>query len=266
MNSNVISGIEDLKITIVSHTSKSDREWSSLCIQSQREYAEKHGIDYYLHEEVNTLGRDPRWSRFRVIQGRVAGGSLGDVVVWMDSDLLVMNPNFNLRDLVSQFAGDPAAICHFPVGGVLDLGLLLVKAHSSLNDMFEIGWDAGAVEAQGPRRDKLSFELMNFLLPKNFRSASCENILSNWYPPSPYRFFSQQIDSSEGAFGAFWMKKPNEMINGYPDLYLPGCFAVHLHQKGSRLLETSKEFLEYRNSLSEGIEEAQKMAMDIRGI
>ena len=260
---NKISGIEDLKISIVSHTSKSDKEWSRFCIQSQREYAEKHGIEYYLHEDINTLGRNPAWSRFRVIQGRVVGGSVGDVIVWMDSDLLVMNTDFNIRDLVGQFARDPSAICHFPIGGVLDMGLILIKAHPMLNDLFEIGWDAGAVEAHGSRRDKLSFELMNFLQPKNFKAASAENIVSTWYPASPLGFFHQQVDSAESSLGMFWMKRPNEMTNNYPDLYLPGCFTVHLHQKGSRLLEASKDFLEYRNSLIKGINEARKLVADL---
>jgi hypothetical protein len=256
-------GLQDLRITIVSHTTKSDKEWSKACIDSQREYAEKCGIEYYLYEDVNTLGRDLSWSRFRVMQGRASGGELGDVTIWMDSDLLIMNPDFNILTLVDQFSSDPAAICHFPIGGTLDLGLVLFKSHRTLSDMFEAGWEAGEVEAHGKRKDKLSFELMNYLQPRNFKAASSENILSTWYPPSPLNFFNQQVDSMEESLGMFWMKRPTEMSKNYPDLYLPGCFAVHLHLKGQRLKQTSEEFLEYRESLIKGLEESRKLVADL---
>lgn len=260
---NNIKGIEDLKITIVSHTSRSDKEWSELCILSQREYAEKHGIDYYLYEDLNTLGRDPSWSRFRVLQGRVSGGQIGDIVVWMDSDLLIMNPDFDIKILIDQFSSDPAAVCHFPIGGVLDLGLLIVKAHPNLRNIFDFGWDVGEVEAHGNRKDKFSIELMNYLNSQIFKPVTAENVISNWYPTSPKNFFNQQVDSAEGSLGMFWMKKPTEMSNNYPDLYLPGCFAVHLHQKGRRLRDTSADFLEYRKSLIEGVNEAKKLIKDL---
>jgi hypothetical protein len=258
-----IQGLQDLKISIVSHTSKSDKEWSKICINSQREYAEKHGIEYHLYEDVNTLGRDAAWSRFRVLHGRATGGRNGEIVIWMDSDLMIMNPDFNIMMLVDQFASDPAGFCHFPLGGTLDLGLVMMKAHPLLREIFEIGWSVGSVEAHGSRRDKLSIELMNFLQPKTFKAASAKDILSSWYPPSPKNFFNQQIDSAEGSLGMFWMKRPKEMTNNFPDLYVPGCFAVHLHQKGRRLLDTSAEFLEYRESLIEGVIEAQKLVTDL---
>lgn len=250
--------IDNQNITIITHTSKSEREWNELCILSQREYGILNGINHVIYEEIPVIGRDASWARFKTIQENISKGSENSIIVWMDSDLLIMNTKFDLRSLVDQFVSDPALICLFPIGGMLDLGLIMIKQDKTLKEIFEFGWDVGKVEAYGKRRDKFSFELMSYIQPSIFKSASPENIISNWYPTSPSGFFQQKIDSAERSLGKFWMKKPTEMLNNYPDLYLPGCFAVHLHQKGPRLKETATDFLNYRSLLTNEMEEAKK--------
>lgn len=245
-------------ITIITHTSKENLKWSESCIMSQKNYTKNHEMNHIIYEGVNVFQRDITWSRFRLIQEKISEKSNEDVIVWMDSDLLIMDPYFDLRSLVDQFMHDPALICFFPLGGMLDLGLIIIKPDSSLKEIFEFGWDVGKIEAHGNRRDKFSFELMQYLNPAIFKSASAENIVSNWYPTGPNGFFNQKVDSSEGSIGKFWFKRPTEMLNNYPDLYLPGCFAVHLHQKGPRLKETATDFLNYRSLLTNEMEEAKK--------
>lgn len=266
MNVNMLNPLvfqELKKITIVSHTSSEDKEWSELCIGSQREYAEKHGFEYCLHEDVDTVGRHPGWSRFRILQGRAASGQAGEVVVWMDSDVVVMNPDFNIRPIIEQFATDPSGICHFPMGGAIDLGVMLMKPYPILNSLFQVGWDAGKVEAHGNRRDKLSIELMGFLEPGVVKGVLSKEMVSTWYPPSPLNFFNVLVDSAEESRGIFWMNKPKAQLENFPDLYAPGCFTVHLHEKGPRLRKTSEDFLLYRKSLSDKVEKAQKLTTDI---
>lgn len=250
---------------IITHTSTSDREWSKICIESQQEYAEKMGLKHQIYENLPILDRSTEWSRFRAIQGFIMSANLGEIAVWMDSDLMIMNPEFDIKSLLSDFANDksPICACVFALAGSLDPSLVFMRVTMESKQLFEYGWDVGEVEARGERRDKLSFDLMNTISPDSIRIIEPIGILSHWYPTSPMRYFNHRIDSAEGQKGLFSMKKPKEMIEGFRDLYIPGTFAVHLRSKGAHLLKLSEDFLAYKKTLLLGVEESRKIMKDL---
>ena len=250
---------------IITHTSTSDKEWSRICIESQQDYAKKHGHDYEIYENLSTIGRSTEWSRFRTMQGFMTSAVPGEIGVWMDSDLMIMNPEFNMKELLADFtvADTKLTTCIFALGGSLDPSLTFMKAGFNGKQLFEYGWNVGSVESRGERRDKLSFELMNTLAPESIRVIEPTGILSHWYPTSPFRYFNHRIDSAEGQKGLFSMKKPKEMIEGFRDLYIPGTFAVHLKAKGAHLLKLSEDFLAYKKTLLLGVEESRKIMQDL---
>jgi len=250
---------------IITHTSKSDKEWSRICIESQKDFAERHGLEHYVYEDLNVFDRSEGWSRFRAMQGFMTGGEMGEVGIWMDSDLMIMNPEFDLKGLLADLGPDPSRLstCLFPVSDSLDPSLVFLKVNIPGKQLFDYGWEVGYVEAMGERRDKLSFELMTTLDPESIKIIDPEGILSHWYPTSPLRYFNHKIDSAEGQKGLFAMKKPKEMMEGFRDLYIPGTFAVHLRAKGPHLLKLSEDFLEYKKSLLAGVEESRKIMQDL---
>jgi hypothetical protein len=249
---------------IITHTSRTDKEWSSLCIESQKEFAEKRGIEHRVYENLDIDGRSSGWARFRAMQGMLIGTPVGEGIVWMDSDLMVMNHDFDLAAMVSEFEADKHTVaCAFAVGGSLDLSLIFFKNVIDARVLFDFGWDVGKSEAQGERRDKLSFELMNILSPRRIQFVNPTGLLSHWYPKSPIGFYNHRIDSEEGKLGLFTMKKPKEMLEGFNDLYVPGTFAVHLREKGPSLLQVSKEFKRYREGFMESVIESRSLARDL---
>jgi hypothetical protein len=250
---------------IITHTSNTDKEWSSLCIASQKEYAEKIGVEHTVYENISTDGRSTEWARFRTMQGVLTQAQVGEGHVWMDSDLMVMNPDFDLPAMVREFESDnEVSVCVFPLGGNLDLSLVFFKNIRDARTLFDFGWDVGKSEAQGQRRDRLSIELMSLLSPSMIRAVSPEGILSRWYPKSPLFFYNQKIDTEEGKLGLLMMKKPKEMLEGFGDIYVPGTFSVHLKEKGANLLQISKEFDQYRRDFLDSVEESRAIIRDIK--
>jgi hypothetical protein len=252
-------------MTIFTHTSKTDKEWSKICIQSQKEFAELHGIEHIVMEDLNVHGRSEGWSRFRAMQGFMTSRNMLEIGIWMDSDLMIMNPEFDLKGLLKDFSSDRSqlTICVFPIQDNLDLSLAFLKVCNSGKHLFEYGWEVGQVEALGERRDRFSVELMAILDPISVKPIDPEGILSTWYPQNPIRYYNHRVDSAEGKKGLFTMKKPKEMTEGFRDLYVPGTFAVHLKAKGPQLLKLSEDFLEYKNSLLEGVKESRKIMQDL---
>jgi hypothetical protein len=250
---------------IFTHTSGPDKEWSRICIESQRDFAEKQGIEHIVMEDLNVHGRSEAWSRFRAMQGFMTANPMGEVGIWMNSDLMIMNPEFDLKGLLRDFETDNSllSICVFPIRNNLDLSLAFLKTTPRGKELFEYGWNVGHVESLGERRDKFSMELMAILDPIAVKPINPEGILSTWYPQNPIRYYNHRVDSAEGKKGLFTMKKPKEMIEGFEDLYVPGTFAVHLKAKGPQLLKLSEDFLEYKKSLLEGVKESRKLMQDL---
>lgn len=249
---------------IISHTSNEDKEWSSICTRSQREFAEKHGITYTLYEKLSLSGRSAKWARFRAMMGEIIAAPVGEAIVWMDSDLLIMNPEFDLIGMAREFEQNTdLAGCFFTMGTKLDMSLVLVKNVRGAREIFEYGWEIGKLEGQGSRRDRFSVDLMCMLAPELFAIVIADRILSQWYPISPKNLFDHKIDSQDNKVGVFTMKKPIEMVEGFPNIYMPGSFAVHLNCKGPHLLKLSEDFLHYRERMMKSVLEARQITKDL---
>lgn len=250
---------------IFTHTSDSDREWSRICIESQQDFALKQGIEHIVVENLNVQERALGWSRFRAMQGFMTANNMFEVGIWMDSDLMIMNPEFDLKGLLRDFEAirSPLSACVFPIRESLDLSLAFLKVTPMGKQLFEYGWAVGKVESQGLRRDSLSMELMAIIEPEAIKPIDPEGILSTWYPQNPIGFYNHRVDSAEGKKGLFTMKKPKEMLEGFGDLYIPGTFTVHLKAKGPLLLKLSEDFLEYKKSLLADVEESRKLMQDL---
>lgn len=251
---------------IFTHTTSSDKEWSRLCIESQKEFAEIHNFEHYVYEDLDTLGRSVGWSRFRSMQGWMSMVAPNDEIgVWMDSDLMIMNMEFNLRKMLEDFKVDNSAKvgCIFTNTHSIDLGLVFLKYSAGGQSLFEYGWKIGKVESDGFRKDKLSFDLMLDIKPEAFKINPATGIISNWYPSGPFNYFNQHINMTHGKEGVLSIKKPKEMLEGFDNLYIPGAFAVHLKTKGSELLNISTNFKKYRELLQKDVMESREIMKEL---
>jgi hypothetical protein len=248
---------------IVTHTSSTDRDWSKLCIQTQKEFAEANHIPHIVYEDINVAGRSLSWSRFRILQGETASAPHNEVTIWMDSDLMIMNPNYDLIALAQEFGLSEQIAWLFVTENSLDLGIIFIKTNQKSKEAFDYGWSIGESEARGNRGDSLSFELMNLLMPDDIYALKGEDVISGWYPSSPFKYYNHKIDSMEGQLGLFTMKKPREMVEGFKNLYTPGKFSVHLKEKGPALQQKAEGFYEYRKSFLKAVEESNKLKRDL---
>lgn len=248
---------------IVTHTSSSDKEWSKLCIETQKEFAEINHIPHIVYENIDTLGRSTDWARFRILHGEMDSSPQNEVTIWMDSDLMIMNPGYDLMALAREFGLGEQFAWVFVTEGKLDLGLVFAKSNQKSKEAFSYGWSVGASESRGKRKDALSFDLMHMLMPDDIYALKGEDVISGWYPRSPVDFYNHKIDSMEGQLGLFTMKKPKEMIEGFQNLYTPGKFSVHLREKGPALQSKAEEFYGYRKAFLKSVDESNKLKKDL---
>jgi len=251
---------------LFTHTTLSDKEWSKTCIESQKEFAEIHKFEHYVYEDLNIYDRSPTWSRFRAMQGWMSMvAPVNEIGVWMDSDLMIMNPEFDLRKMLNDFKSDNSAKvgCVFAMNDSVDLSLVFLKYSAGAKSLFEYGWNVGRVESNGLRSDKLSFELMANVKPDSLKILSPLDVLSRWYPIGPSDFFNQNISTTHGKEGLLSIKKPKEILEGFNNLYVPGTFAVHLNAKGPLLLHISNNFKKYREKLQADILESREIIKEL---
>lgn len=254
---------------LFTHTTSSDKEWSKLCIESQKEYAKIHNLEHYVYEDLETFGRSVEWSRFRSMQGWMSMvAPNNEIGVWMDSDLMIMNMEFDLKKLLNNFKEDDSAKVGYIFSDTssLDLGLVFLKYSAGGQSLFEYGWRIGKVESNGLRKDKLSFDLMFNIKPEAFKINSTLGILSNWYPIGPFNFYNQHINMAHGKEGLLSIKKPREVLEGFNNLYIPGSFAIHFKTKGSELLDISTNFKKYRELLQKDIVDSREMMKELKSI
>jgi glycosyltransferase involved in cell wall biosynthesis len=70
-----------------------------LCTQSQQSYALRHGYTYISDESVYDSNRPFAWSKIPLILKYI---SEYDFIVWMDADVLIMNPEIKLEIFINM--------------------------------------------------------------------------------------------------------------------------------------------------------------------
>ncbi len=164
----------------------------NLCTQSQESYAFRHGYKYITDESVYDPKRPFAWSKIPLIQKYLPHY---DFIVWMDADVLIMNPEIRLETFIDMMKPDAFMFLAHDLNN-LNTGVFVIRncslAHDFLADVWNkteylnhIWWEQAAVidlwknsRKYKPYIDVLEYHHINIM------NAFCPEIDHNkhWLP------------------------------------------------------------------------------------
>lgn len=123
-----------------------------LCTQSQEAYALRHGYTRITDESVYDPNRPFAWSKISLLQKYF---SQYDFLVWMDADVLIMNPEIKFETFINMMKPDSFMFLGHDLNN-LNTGIFVIKncplAHEFLEDVWNkteylnhVWWEQGAV-------------------------------------------------------------------------------------------------------------------------
>ena len=123
-----------------------------LCTQSQEDYALRHGYTRITDESVYDSKRSFAWSKIPLLQKYL---SQYDFLVWMDADVLVMNPEIELEVFISMMKPSSFMFIGHDLNN-LNMGVFVIRncplAHEFLTDVWNkteylhhVWWEQAAV-------------------------------------------------------------------------------------------------------------------------
>jgi hypothetical protein len=109
-----------------------------LAARSFRPYARRHGYELHLHTATVDGSRPPAWSKVPILRGLLESN---DLVVWLDSDLVIVDPRDDLADALpaDRFLG---LVEHrTKEGRVPNSGVLVLRACEQARTFLDDVWD-----------------------------------------------------------------------------------------------------------------------------
>lgn len=145
---------ERLSITLVTgYTSDHpDRlKMSKKVVENQFAYANRHNYHYLEYKNNLAETYEPYWSKIKIINNWLDsnnGASEDKWLVWLDDDMIIMDPSIKVEDLISKHAGAKSVIIakdaiswHAHPESSINTGILFVKNTQESRDFFNKVWD-----------------------------------------------------------------------------------------------------------------------------
>ncbi len=94
------------KILIITFDDRKNVQYINLHNKNFSEYAEKYGYEYkYEHIYNQNLNTNPYWYKIYLVKYYL-DTNLYDYVMWVDSDTMILNDNFNLNEYFNSYSSD----------------------------------------------------------------------------------------------------------------------------------------------------------------
>ena len=91
----------DIKILLLSLAVGSEyKRITNPCIKTIENYANKHNLSFKLADECYKGKRPPAWYKIKAIKKYLNDY---DWIVWLDSDIVITNNNFNIFEFINKF-------------------------------------------------------------------------------------------------------------------------------------------------------------------
>ena len=96
----------------------------ALCIKSITDYCERHSYTLINDESIVKLGREPYWNKVLLLEKYLPDY---DYLVWIDADMMIMNPSIKLESLIVNYLCDKDMMLATDCGDQINTGCWFVK-------------------------------------------------------------------------------------------------------------------------------------------
>lgn len=138
---------KDKVVALISYATQNIFNYASYSAAINSIYAKEHGYYFYLvdADQNNFEPADSRWNKVKIIENFLSYRDDIDYFVWLDSDLIVMDFNFDLiNDVIDKYSDahiiasrDPR-----PENGLINTGNIIVKNSVFSRVFFDSWWNA----------------------------------------------------------------------------------------------------------------------------
>jgi lipopolysaccharide biosynthesis glycosyltransferase len=94
------------------------------CRKSLVEYCEKHGYDLCEANDLFDESRPAMWSKILILEKFI---SKYDYIIWVDADIIIMNPSWTLEYFISGFMKDKDMMLDIDSGNQINTGMWFIK-------------------------------------------------------------------------------------------------------------------------------------------
>jgi len=107
-------------------------------VQTIRNYAERHGYDFYEDNDVYDGERDFPWYKIKAIQKRLADY---DAIMWIDADGHILKPEVKAEDFMETYIPDKDILCGKDWNGILNTGVMILRNTPYVHSILQQTWD-----------------------------------------------------------------------------------------------------------------------------
>jgi hypothetical protein len=205
-------------ICVVSLYTEDNLNYAKYSLNSITDYCNKHFISYKFYNRPLITGAAPNWSKAMALSYIMA---YYDTVIWIDSDCLITNDNFKLREFCSTIPRD----------------LILFKDPSSFFD-----FNSGVMIF---KKSKFTINYLNEVQSE----ILCKDDLSGIYTGGgdQYVFNKRLRDIDPNGDNSIIL--PPNLMNSHPIIHQDSDFLVHAMGYGSEYREKYLAYLYQKNKV-----------------
>ncbi|MDC3332964.1 DUF273 domain-containing protein, partial [bacterium] len=100
------------------------KKGSSICIESIQHYCQKHSYTYINDETIADSEREPYWNKVLLLEKYI---DEYDYLVWIDADMLIMNPEWTLESLIVNYMCNKDMMLAIDCGDQINTGCWFVR-------------------------------------------------------------------------------------------------------------------------------------------
>jgi hypothetical protein len=104
---------------------------------AMRHYAGRHGYDLVVEHTSQAPERPVSWSKVPLIRRLM---TLYDLIVWIDSDAMVVDPSRDIADELVSGADLYIAVHHYDGQEIPNAGILMVRSTPAAEDFMDLVW------------------------------------------------------------------------------------------------------------------------------
>jgi len=93
-------------------------------VQTTKNYAEKHGYDFYVCNDVYDGTRDYPWYKIKAIQKILPKY---DFVFWIDADGFIEKPELDITHFINEYLKDKDILCARDWNNTLNTGIMVIR-------------------------------------------------------------------------------------------------------------------------------------------
>lgn len=108
---------------------------SEYCVESIRRYCKQHSYTFIDDESLVDYEREFYWSKVLLLCSQLKNF---DYIVWIDADIMIMNPEFKLETLIVQYLGSRDMLLAIDHGDMINTGFWIIRNCTWSFDMLDL--------------------------------------------------------------------------------------------------------------------------------